>query len=269
MSSEVYPLKHRRLEQLREAGFNVVDFICFEPRTLEGQEQKLADFLARHGRISCRHFHQEEKKYFKCPVLYDQTDLEKILEFCHRNNYGENDDGTAYYTLCNQALDLSDSICAGNILTLDDRNYYIEYFYGPGTPRDIEHKGADELKLYTRSFGAPARGEEPPPELKRAAYLASKFRPVQGPYIIEFSLYPTPSGSRKLIVWEWRMGWLHYQLQANKFLLDQLKQVTAENAALEEEVENLRRLLREAHTANNQLRDDMIVNGLRQETFGV
>lgn len=87
MSSAEYPLKHIRLQQLVEAGFNVADFLCFPPRTLAGREKELEAFLQKHGRISCRHFHDNEKQYFKCPVLYDQTDFKKIVEFCLRHNF--------------------------------------------------------------------------------------------------------------------------------------------------------------------------------------
>lgn len=236
MSSQEYPLKHVRLEQLHQAGFNVADFICFPPRTLKNRAEELKAFLAKHGRISCRHFHEDEKKHFKCPVKYDQTDIDTILNFCLGHN-------ETYYTLCNEAIVLNDSICAGNILTLDDKNYFVEYFHGPGTPRDIESKGADELKVYTRSFGSPAQGPPPPEIIRGMAYQASKFKPVSGPYILEFSLYPYPIGKNRteIVIWEWRLGWLHYQLQANKFLL-------SENQRLLAEVERLREIIKQRDT---------------------
>ena len=201
MSNSEYPLKHVRLEQLYDAGFNVADFICFPPRTLKNRVDELRAFLAKHGRISCRHFHEDEKKHFKCPVKYDQTDLNTILTFCLEHN-------EIYYTLCNEAINLQESVCAGNILTLDDKNYFVEYFHGPGTPRDIESKGADELKVYTRSFGSPSQGPPPLEIVRKMAYQASKFKPVPRPYILEFSLYPYPIGRNQteIVIWEWRLG---------------------------------------------------------------
>jgi len=255
--NDIYPLKHLRLEQLHQSGFNVADFICFPPRTLKGRTDELRAFLAKHGRISCRHFHQDEKKYFKCPVKYDQTDIDVVLAFCLEHN-------ETYYTLCNEAINLQESVCAGNILTLDERNYFVEYFHGPGTPRDIESKGADELKVYTRSFGTPSQGPEPPDIVKKMAYQASRFKPVQGPYILEFSLYPYPIGKNQseIVIWEWRLGWLHYQLQANKFLLTENQRLLLENQRLKEQLE-------EAHATASGMYDEMVATGVRSESFGV
>ena len=113
MSSQEYPLKHRRLEQLHGAGFDIADFACWAPEQLDPKE--LRAFLAKHGRISCRNFHQNEKTHFKCPVLYDQTDHETVLAFCSKHN-------KTYFTLCNEAIKLKDSICAGNILIMSARD---------------------------------------------------------------------------------------------------------------------------------------------------
>ncbi len=242
MSNQEYPLKHVRLAELYKAGFNVADFICFPPNTLRGREEELRAFLTKHGTISCRHFHENEKTHFKCPVKYEQTDFDTILAFCMANNYGNNEQGIPFYTLCNEAINLQDSICAGNILVLDERNYFVEYFNGPGTPRDIESKGADELKIYTRNFGAPTQGTPPPEIVRQMAFKASKYRPVKGPYILEFSLYPYPIGRSRstMIIWEWRLGWLHYQLQANKFLLEENQRLLAQVRQLEAQVRALK-----------------------------
>ena len=153
MASIKYPLKHIRLQELSSAGFNVADFICFEPNKLRQRQNELRAFLQKHGRISCRHFHADESKYFKCPVLYDQDDIEAILTFCLANNEGKNESKVAYYTLCNQALTLTDSIYAGNILIRSDREYAIEFFKGKGTPRDIESKNSNEIIYFERQFG--------------------------------------------------------------------------------------------------------------------
>lgn len=238
MASE-YPLKHVRLQQLYEAGFNIADFVYFPPNTLVRRQDELRTFLAKHKRISCRHFHENETRHFKCPVKYDQTDIDIVLAFCLEHNQ-------MFFTLCNEAISLQDSICAGNILTLDERNYFVEYFHGPGTPRDIETKSAKELFVYTRSFGQPSRGEEPPDIIKQIAYQASKFRPVQGPYILEFSLYPYLIGRKQeeVIIWEWRLGWLHYQLQANRFLLEENQRLHQTIEKLEAEIRKLEEITR-------------------------
>jgi len=236
MSSQEYPLKHVRLEQLHKAGFNIADFICFPPRTLRGREEELRAFLAKHGRISCRHFHEDEKNHFKCPVKYDQMDFDTILAFCLANNEGHNEAGTAFYTLCNEAINTSESLCAGNILVLNDKTYFIEYFEGPGTPRDIETKSHDKLKTFNRTIGQPAEGDRPHDAVLRMANEARKFRALDNKaYILEFSLYPYLIGKNQteIICWEWRWGWLHYQLQLNQHLLDQLKRQNQRISELE------------------------------------
>lgn len=85
---------------------------------------------------------------------------------------------------------------------------------------------------------------------------ARKFQPLNKAYIIEFSLYPYPIGRRqtKVICWEWRWGWLHYQLQANRFLMDRLKAAEEELSAEKQENERLRDLLKHA-TEETALRD--------------
>lgn len=237
MSIQEYPLKHVRLEQLSGAGFNVANFICFPPHTLKGREAELRAFFTKHGRISCRHFHENEKEHFKCPVKYDQTDFDVILAFCLENN-------EEFYTLCNEAINLKDSICAGNILVLNEQAVWVEYFYGPGTPRDLEGKGPDELKTYGKTIGQPAEGDRPPDEILQMIVNARKFKALDNKaYILEFSLYPYPIGRNQtnIICWEWRWGWLHYQMQANRFLLDQLKKANTRVLELEAENEALRK----------------------------
>lgn len=218
MANQRYPLKDRRLQQLDEAGFNVVDFVCFPPNTLKGRESELQAFLAKHKRISCRHFHEDEKKHFKCPVMYDRDNWDEIIAFCLEHNQ-------KFYTLCNQALTLDDSVYAGNILLLDERNYCIEYFAGKGTPRDIESKGADELIFFRREVGVPMPDDTPAP-LKRLAFNFRNFVPDIRPLIIEFSLYPYSVGRQdsNVVCWEWRLGWLHYKTEAVRRLLERDKE---------------------------------------------
>ena len=234
MQDNIYPLKDRRLEQLYEAGFNVADFICFPPRALRSREDELRSFLAKHGRISCRHFHEDESKHYKCPVLYDEADIEKILAFCQEHN-------KTYYTLCNQAFTLSDSIFAGNILIRSKREYAIEYFSGEGTPRDIEAIDPARIKYFERKFGNPMPSDIPDAIQSLRVSLNNFAETLQiTPVIIEFSIYPYPIGRREshTICWEWRKGWLHYAMQHNINLM-------AENQRLRAEVERLQRRLQE------------------------
>lgn len=242
MSSE-YPLKHIRLKQLHEAGFNVADFVCWAPGQLNPGELK--KFLEKHKRISCRHFHADEKKYFKCPVLYDQTDFKTILAFCSEHN-------KTFYTLCNESINTQESLCAGNVLVHDENNWFIEYFYGPGTPRDVE-KNVDKLKTYSKSFGSSAQGDRPPETILRFAYEARKFNPLNKAYILEFSLYPYPIGRQQnhIVCWEWRWGWLHYQLQANQFLLEELRKT-------KEYAEQLRKELQEVKQERGLYTNDLV-----------
>ena len=158
--------------------------------------------MAKHRRISCRHFHADEAKHYKCPVLYNQDDIEQILKFCLEHNQ-------TFYTLCNEALTLSDSIFAGNILIRSKREYAIEYFSGKGTPRDIETIDPARIKYFERVFGKPMPSDVPDAiqNLRVSLQSFATELPIT-PVIIEFSLYPYPVGRNKsnAICWEWRKG---------------------------------------------------------------
>lgn len=200
MSENKYPLKHMRLQQLEEAGFNTADFIFFPPNRADlGRVRK---FFKKHGRISIRHYGEDENRFFKCPVLYNQEDWSVIWQFINQNN-------KRFWTLCNQAIRLEDSQFAGNILLLDEkgRNFTVEYFEGPGTPRDMEHKSPSQLKCFRREFGKPFLGSIHQ-ELISVAAQFRNFLPEQRPIVLEFSIYPYPIGKlqRHDIFWEWRLG---------------------------------------------------------------
>lgn len=153
----------------------------------------------KHGKISLRHFHSDEDKKFACPFFPDQSDWETIKELAIKHN-------REYYSLYNEVIEPKDATFTGNMVLQDDRNYMVEYFKGPGTPRDMEHKtDADGLKRFTREIGVPMDPDSPI-ELK---YLASYFRSFLSttrPILIEFQIYPYPIGLRKRndIAWEWR-----------------------------------------------------------------
>ncbi len=215
--------------------------------------EELRTFLEKHKTISCRHFHADESKHFKCPVAYDQTDFDFILKFCSEHN-------KKYYTLCNEAINIKKSICAGNILVLDPRNYFVEFFYGPGTPRDIEAKGPDELKQFSRTFGEGTKGDKPPDAVLKMVGDAVRFRPLENKaYILEFSVYEYPIGRNQtnIICWEWRWGWLHYQLQANQYLLEQLRRATAKHTELMNSVDELKMETKSQNETINRLRREL------------
>ena len=183
-----YPLKVRRIEQLDEVNLNVADFICFPPGQLRAAE--LEDFSRKFRAVSCRTFAADEDKEFKTPVKYDISDFEEVLEFATAQN-------RKYFVLVNEALPLKDSIIAGNIYFTSASDFIVEYFRGPGTPRDVDAKPLEHVR--SSKFGSlVGSGLEPLP------LLVARF--PQRPAIFEFSLYPYPVGRRKerLIFWEWR-----------------------------------------------------------------
>src|SRR3989344_1739234 len=109
MADGKYPLKHERLKQLENAGFNVAPFVCFPPKRLD--PTKLKKFFEKYKRkngISLRHFHEDETRFFKCPVEYEVKDWEFALRFCQEHN-------KQFYSLCNEAILLGNSIFGGNI----------------------------------------------------------------------------------------------------------------------------------------------------------
>lgn len=225
MAQNPYPLKHIRLRQLYDAGFNIADFICFPPKELD--PVKLRNFFNRFRNkngTSLRHFHQNETRFFKCPVKYEVKDWETALRFCQEHNQ-------QFYTLVNEAFRVQDPIFGGNIWLLDNREFMVEYFNGPGTPRDTENK---ELMHFHREIGQPFP-ENTPPELARLGSLFHNFIPDQRPIVIEFNIYPYPVGKRRetSIVWEWRQGLLHETSEIVQALLAEIDRLQIENGVLE------------------------------------
>jgi hypothetical protein len=187
---KAYPLKVRRLEQLYAAGLNVADFICFAPGELKVSDLKA--FCSKFRAVSCRTFAADEDKDFKTPVKYEISTFEDVLEFGHEHN-------RKYFLLVNEALPLKDSVMAGNIYLRSRSDFIIEYFNGPGTPRDIDSKPLKRID--SQHFGSfPHSGLDPLPEFVSRLGLH--------PAIFEFSLYPYPVGRlrQRLIFWEWRKG---------------------------------------------------------------
>ena len=231
-----YPLKNVRLEQLDLAGFNIADYICFPPRQLSPQKLKrFFDKYKKKNGISLRHFHADENRFFKCPVKYEVTDWKEALRFCQEHNEG-------FYTLCNEAIPLKDAIFGGNVLLLNELEFLVEYFRGPGSPRDTENK---KLEHFTRSIGQKLP-DGTPNELVQLGSHFRKFVPEERPIVIEFNIYPYPIGKKKsnIIIWEWRQGMLHETSEIVQALLTEIDKLNIEN--------NLMRKLLSSATASNK-----------------
>ncbi len=196
MSSE-YPLKHIRLQQLYDAGFNIADFVHWAPAQLKLDE--LRAFFEKHNqRISLRHFDTDEYLKHATPFFPDQTDWNVIEQIATKHNKD-------LHCLYNEVIAPKDAVLTANIILLDDRNYSIEYFEGPGTPKDIELGTAKNLKQFKRQIGEPM-DPNVPEELKRMASYFRNFLSTFRPVIIETQIYPYPMGIRQTcdIAWEWR-----------------------------------------------------------------
>lgn len=205
LETQVLPLKNVRLKQLVDARFNCPDFLSFLRGELNVVENvaKLKEFWKKHGRITLRNFKEERllDPTPKLPVAYDKSEWTFILAYCKTNNQ-------QYHTLVNEALPLSDSRIAGNILLCDEENHAVSYFEGHGTPRYIDEGRAVELKGYRQRFG----GKTPqwvPQEIEELVAQLREFRPDFRPMIVEFSIYPYAVGTckRREILWEWRSGY--------------------------------------------------------------
>ncbi len=202
-----YPLKHHRLQSLLEKGANIADFVCFAPN--EFNERKARDFFEKHRKVSVRHFHENEKEVFKCPVLYDVTDFKTVSEFAKENN-------RKFYTLINQSIAVEDSLFCGTIFWIDDglhdRKFIMEIFFGAGTPRDIEKKNMSELLILTGPrFWVEEQWGSYKDDLHKSLKMIVEHSyrlTSMSPIIYEFSYYPYPVGKleRNLIYWEWRIA---------------------------------------------------------------
>ena len=183
-----YPLKVRRLQQLDDLELNIADFVCFPPGELN--VKGLRQFFSKYKSVSCRTFAADEDKEFKTPVKYEISNAGELLDFARAQN-------VRYFVLVNEALPLKDSVIAGNLYFSSPTDFLCEYFRGPGTPRDLDHKPIERVDA--ADFGSlHGLGLEPLPEL----VARFPYRPA----IFEFSLYPYPVGRRRnqLIFWEWR-----------------------------------------------------------------
>lgn len=194
---QLLPLKHIRLRELANQGFNYVDFRFWLRNTLNISELK--EFFETHGSISLRTFTEErlDQETPKLPVAYSMRDWDSILEFCVRNNH-------QYHTLVNQSLPLEHSLLAGRIV-IDGKWVSLDAFEGYGTPRDADER-ISRLKVHQGTFGDPM-SDWVPQELAEVAVRLRDFQPIL-PVTFEYSLYPYPIGVRKtpIVLWEWRGG---------------------------------------------------------------
>ena len=166
----------------------MADFICFAPKELKIGE--LRNFCSKFRSVSCRTFAADEDKSFKTPVKYEIPTVKEVIEFAQAQN-------KKYFVLVNEALPLKDSVIAGNIYLSSRTDFVIEYFNGPGTPRDIDSKPLKRID--SQHFGSfPNSGLDPLPEFVSRLGIH--------PAIFEFSLYPYPVGrlKQRLVFWEWR-----------------------------------------------------------------
>jgi len=220
-----YPLKHARLKQLYDAGFNIADFVCFAPGKLDPVRLKkfFDKYKDKHG-VSLRHFHQDEKRYWKCPVLFEVKDWKTALRFCQEHN-------KLFYSLINEGMPRTEALYAGNFLLIDDSIFVIEWGKG-GSPRDLEDKTPNTITGRMRE-PLPANT---PLEFRPLPYLFSNFLPENRPIIIEFNIYPYAVGLRKnnLVVWEWRRGFNHETWEIAEELIQENRELKKKVEVLEE-----------------------------------
>lgn len=193
------PLKDERLRQLCDLGINCADFLSWHRGKLV--EPELGDFHTIHPRLSLRTFREENygDPTPKLPFACDVTKWDFIRDFCRENN-------REYHTLVNEALSLNDSICAVNLILLDDKRYIASCVEGRTTPRDIDEPDA-KLSMFMGDFEAIVPSWTPefiPDMANRLRNLVPLIRPIT----VEISQYPYAVGKlqQPIVAWEWRSG---------------------------------------------------------------
>jgi len=191
------PLKDERLQQLCDLGINTADFRSWHRGKLVVHE--LEELHATYNRLSLRNFREENygDPTPKLPFECDVTKWDFIRNFCRDNN-------REYHTLVNEALSLDDSICAVNLILLDDKRYIASCVEGRKTPRDIDEPDA-KLAMFMRDFEATVPSWTPefiPDMANRLRNLVPFIRPIT----VEISQYPDHFRIGKLgqpiIAWE-------------------------------------------------------------------
>lgn len=208
------PLKDVRLQQLRDFGINTADFLSWHRGELI--EHELEAFHAIHPRLSLRTFREENygEPSPKLPFACDVTKLDFIRDFCRINNQD-------YHTLVNEALSLKDSICAVNLVLLDDNRYIASCIEGRTTPRDIDSPNA-KLSVFMREFESTVPSWTPgfiPGMANRLRNLVPLIRPIT----VEISQYPYLVGKlqQPVVAWEWRDGTCHDLKRIEDYFMEQ------------------------------------------------
>jgi hypothetical protein len=197
---DAYPTKEKRLEQLDALGLNIADFIHFARG--EFVEDKAREFFEKCDEcVSGRTFSDDEYGKHMGPVKYEMSEFEQVKAFCMENT-------GRYHILINQAIAVKDAFITGKILWKDGLHYCIDYFYGAGTPRDIENMGGD-LKVAegTARYGPLSDDASANIELRKVVNKTqdvTEFLRVEQ-VTLEFQIYPYPVGKRddNVVFWEW------------------------------------------------------------------
>ena len=200
---QLLPLKHLRLQELADAGFNCPDFAFWLRGELDIRE--LREKFDQYGKISLRTFKEEDvlQETPKLEVLYGQDDWKVVKSFCERWN-------PEYHTLVNRSLPLGDSLLTGNIILLDNDRYALSCFEGSGTPRDVD-ENISILKIHRGKFSEASPDLVPVAPLYELIMRLREFHPDFRPMTVEFSIYPYSVGTlhHPEILWEWRGGSTH------------------------------------------------------------
>lgn len=195
----MYPTKDVRIRQLLDAGLNIVDFIHFG---IGKYDKHLArTFFNKYGSVSTRTFSDDESQEFATPVEYEWDKFDDAERFCIEQN-------KVYHILMNQALKRIESVLWGNILWYDLSRFTIEFSYDPGTPRDIETKSSENLRIINGDVSEYVSLESKDRKVLEVVDRTSMFMTTVRPIVIEFQLYPYSVGilKDKWVFWEWRSG---------------------------------------------------------------
>lgn len=202
MGMASYPTKEKRLAQLDMSGLNIADFIHFAKG--EFAEDKARAFFEKHKCVSVRTFSDDEHAKYLSPEIYEVKDFGEVKAFCMKIT-GE------YHILINQAIAIKEASITGKIIWEDDIRYRIDYFYGAGTPRDIDNIMRSNLNVaegVVHLHGRPLSDDAPTNiALHKVVNATQDFIKVikVRPVILEFQIYPHPIGKRNenIIFWEW------------------------------------------------------------------
>jgi hypothetical protein len=219
INREAYPTKEKRIDLLRMWGLNTADSIHFargefaedkaKDKTKDRAEEKARKFFEKHECVSVRTFSDESRKCMS-PVRYEIKEFEEVNAFCMENT-------GKYHILINEAIALKDALVTGKITWEDNLSFDIEYFYGPGTPRDLENIDRALLRVAERT-GKPRLSRPLSDDANTNFRLLEVVDKIQNadefiktywkPIMFEFQYYPYPVGvlGRHDVFWEWLLA---------------------------------------------------------------